>query len=254
MIRLHGSAPYRVITVHGGPGAIGSLEACSEELAQRAGTGVVESLQSQYSVDALIDELHTHIVEQCQTPVTLIGHSWGAWLAALAAARYPDCAANVVLVGCPPLADSYVNDITARRMASMNDTDRAIFQTLLDGTATDDIMAQIPAMLERCDNVDLIDGADASETITDARMYNEVWSQAAAMRTDGSLLEACKAVSCPITIIQGDHDPHPLRGVTEPLTAAGIRYTAHELTQCGHSPFLERHARDEFFALLTSLL
>lgn len=254
MIHLHGAAPYHAVTVHGGPGAIGSLQSCSEELAKHAGVGVVEALQSKYSVDELIDELHEQTREHCTTPAVLIGHSWGAWLAALTTAKYPDIAAHVVLVGCPPLDDSYVEQITERRMAHMNSEDRTVFQTLLEGNATDDIMAAIPSILERVDNVALIDDADASESIADARMYNEVWSQAAAMRSDCSLLKAFGHITCPITVIQGDSDPHPLAGVTEPLDSAGISYNAIELAHCGHSPFFETQARAPFFEALARIL
>ena len=55
MVELHGKAPYKTVCIHGGPGAIGSLDTFSEELSRRTGTGVVEALQSQYSIAELFE-------------------------------------------------------------------------------------------------------------------------------------------------------------------------------------------------------
>lgn len=49
-IRLYGEEPYRVVLVHGGPGAIGSLKEFAQELSERLQMGVVEALQTKYSI------------------------------------------------------------------------------------------------------------------------------------------------------------------------------------------------------------
>ena len=90
MVRLYGKAPYKFVLVHGGPGAAGSLRGFAEELSQLSEAGVVEAIQSQYSIDELIEELYCQIKENCAGRVSLIGHSWGAWLAVLLAERYPE--------------------------------------------------------------------------------------------------------------------------------------------------------------------
>ena len=61
MVRLHGDAPYKVILVHGGPGAIGSLKGFARELSETAKIGVVEAMQSKYSIEELIEELYEQI-------------------------------------------------------------------------------------------------------------------------------------------------------------------------------------------------
>lgn len=81
MVRLHGNAPYKTVLIHGGPGAAGSLRNCAEELSRLTESGIVEALQSQYSIAGLIEKLYLQITEYCQEKPTLIGHSWGAWLA-----------------------------------------------------------------------------------------------------------------------------------------------------------------------------
>ena len=82
MVRLYGKAPYKIVLVHGAPGAIGSLKGFAQELAELSQIGVVETLQSKYSIAELIEELYIQIKDNCSNKVTLIGHSWGAWLVA----------------------------------------------------------------------------------------------------------------------------------------------------------------------------
>ena len=57
MVRLYGNAPYKIVLVHGGPGAIGSLKGFAKELSNLLQVGVVEALQSKYTIAELIDEL-----------------------------------------------------------------------------------------------------------------------------------------------------------------------------------------------------
>ena len=78
MVRLYGNAPYKIVLVHGGPGAIGSLKGFARELNELSQMSVIEALQSKYSIDELLEELYNQIKDNCKEKVSLIGHSWGA--------------------------------------------------------------------------------------------------------------------------------------------------------------------------------
>ena len=75
MVRLYGEEPYKVVLVHGAPGAVGSLKGFAEELSELSKVGIVEPIQSKYSIAELIDELYCQIKDNCVDKVTLIGHS-----------------------------------------------------------------------------------------------------------------------------------------------------------------------------------
>lgn len=75
MIELHGKALYKIVLIHGGPGAIGSLKNCAEELSELTGKGIIEALQTRYSIDGLIEELYLQIMEYRQEKTTLIDHT-----------------------------------------------------------------------------------------------------------------------------------------------------------------------------------
>lgn len=254
MVELHGKAPYKTVLIHGGPGAIGSLKNCAEELSGLTESGIVEALQSKYSIAELIEELYSQIIEYCHQKPTLIGHSWGAWLAVLFAEKHPKICKNIVLVGCPPLADKYVKEISLRRLRNLSDEESKIFQRIIDNAATDEDMKKIPGILERSDNYYLESREKLIVDKADNEMYNRIWNEAAKMRTNGELLKAFKNIQSKLFLIQGVYDPHPIEGIIKPLKENGIPCEAYILDKCGHSPFMEKYAKEKFYEILQVII
>ena len=254
MVRLYGKEPYKFVLVHGGPGAIGSLKGFAKELHDRTNIGVVEAIQSKYSIDELIEELHNQIQDNCFEKVTLIGHSWGAWLMALYSARYPEQVNNTVLVGSGPLEDKYVPEIGKRRMQNLSEEDRTLFQRLVNNETTDEDMKKLPAMFEKSDNYCLQNRENHRADRTDSEMHNRIWSEATQLRSSGELLKIFKKIKSNLFIIQGAVDPHPVKGVIQPLEENGIAFNAYTLEKCGHSPFMEKYAKEKFYEILSDVI
>lgn len=250
MVRLYGKEPYRVVLVHGGPGAIGSLKGFSEEFSELSKLGVVEAIQSKYSIAELIEELYCQIKDNCIGKVSLIGHSWGAWLVAIFAEKYPELIKSVILIGCGPLEDQYVSEIGSRRLQNLTDEDSAIFQRLISNQATDEDMEKIPRILDKSDNYCLENREKHRADKADSEMHNKVWSEAAKLRTSGELLASFKNIKSKLYLIQGELDPHPVKGVTLPLQNNNIPCETYILEKCGHSPFMEKYAKEEFYKIL----
>lgn len=55
-------------------------------------------------------------------------------------------------------------------------------------------------------------------------------------------------------MIHGAADPHPGTMIRDNLVSLMPQLQYHELSRCGHYPWLERHAREEFLAVLRSWL
>ena len=165
-------------------------------------TGIVEAIQSKYSIAELIEELHNQIDENCNNKVLLIGHSWGAWLAALFAEKYPELIERIILVGSAPLEEKYVSEIRARRLENLSEEDGAIFQRLIDNRATDEDMKKVPQIFEKSDNYCLETANLHRADKTDSQMHNVVWEEAAKLRTQGKLLTSFKQIKCKIVLIQ----------------------------------------------------
>ncbi|WP_418746254.1 alpha/beta fold hydrolase, partial [Frisingicoccus sp.] len=96
MVRKHGKEPYNIVVLHGGPGAAGSAFGLARLISKEF--GVLEPMQSKYTIGELEEELMEQIEENCSGEVILAGHSWGAWLAGLFAERFPDKVEKVILI------------------------------------------------------------------------------------------------------------------------------------------------------------
>ena len=54
--------------------------------------------------------------------------------------------------------------------------------------------------------------------------------------------------------IHGNYDPHAAEGVREPLARVLADFRFVLLERCGHLPWIERQAREEFYRLLSDAL
>ena len=107
-------------------------------------------------------------------------------------------------------------------------------------------------MASKTDEYDpIIDESDESDSVgSQSDVFQSVWKDAAELRRSGKLVELGKHIKCPVVAIHGDYDPHPAEGVQEPLTAILERFRFILLKNCGHMPWIERQARDEFYRTL----
>ena len=53
-----------------------------------------------------------------------------------------------------------------------------------------------------------------------------------------------------MTAIHGDYDPHPAAGVAGPLAGVLPDFRFILLRHCGHTPWREQEAREEFYGTL----
>ena len=132
--RMVGVGPDTVVALHGGPGL--TMEYFAEDLTSLAerrtllfydqrGTGRSSLVSDAAALDARrfaedLEAIRRHFgLEQ----LTLLGHSWGAGVAALYAARYPDRVGGLLLVGGMPLRrsewDRTFQELDANRDSAM---------------------------------------------------------------------------------------------------------------------------------------
>ncbi|WP_428568569.1 MAG: alpha/beta fold hydrolase [Solidesulfovibrio sp. DCME] len=254
--RRHGKAPYRIAVLHGGPGAAGAMAPVAQALSRQA--GVLEPWQTADSVDGQIEELAACLGAAATPPVACVGHSWGAWLGVLVAARYPELVCQLILVGCAPFTERYAAGLTRKRLERLAPEARREAEALLaDANPSDAGLARLGALFARADAYDPLDDGDAVGTGSGAGLradiFAAVWPEAAALRRSGQLLARARRLRCPVTAIHGAHDPHPVAGVCRPL-AALPRFRCVTLPCCGHTPWLERQAREPFFRELAAAL
>lgn len=252
--RIWGVAPRSVAVIHGGPGAPGEMESVARELS--AIRGIVEPFQAASSVPGQVDELARQLQEEAALPVILVGFSWGAMLSVLFAAAYPSAVAKLVLIGSGPLDPAYADEILETRLTRLPDNERDEALTLmkyLNNPSTCPSQADLARfgdLMALADSVDPLPAKPAGLELMVA-VHRQVWDEASALRGSGYFLKKVRSLTCPVVVLHGACDPHPVRGVVEPLTAAGVDLRVHLLPACGHVPWLERQARDLFFELLS---
>ena len=252
-LKKYGKAPFRIVVVHGGPGAAGEMEPVARELA--AGWGVLEPIQTAASLEGQVEELKTVLENNSDVPIILVGFSWGAWLSFIVAARNPALIKKLILVGSGPYKEKYAAKIQETRLSRLSEEERTEFESIcrtLDNPAIEDkdtAFARLGALALKADAYD--PEIDKSEEIDcRADIFQSVWPEAAKLRSSGQLLELAEHIKCPVVAIHGDYDPHPAEGVQKLLSAILKSFRFILLKNCGHKPWIERQAREEFFRIL----
>ena len=223
--------------------------------------GVLEPLQTAHSIEGQIEELRGVLSKHAQIPTVLIGHSWGAWLSLLTAARYPELCGKLILVSCAPFDESDAAHLQTRRLAHLDDKEKAEYEAAIAALepvasavsppVSSVSLEKLGRLAAKADAYAPIDDAEETDVRVSAEIYREVWKEASAMRRSGELLRRAQMVRCPVVAIHGDSDSSPAAGVAEPL-AALPEFRLIVLPQCGHTPWLERHAKEEFYRILLS--
>ncbi len=252
-LRKYGGASYRVALIHGGPGAPGEMAPVARELASQ--WGILEPFQTADTLEGQVEELRAVLERNADLPVTLVGYSWGAWLGYLVAARHPTLVKKLILISSGPFEDGYATDIMKTRLNRLTEVERteisALLEKLNDPTTEDKdtTMARTGELISKADAYDPIQHKDEVLAVQ-YHVFQSVWNDAEELRSSGKLLQLAEQIKCPVTAIHGDYDPHPAEGVKKPLTNMLNDFRFILLENCGHTPWIERQARDEFFGIL----
>ncbi|MFH1136860.1 MAG: alpha/beta hydrolase [Pseudomonadota bacterium] len=260
-VRVHGRRGPTVILLHGGPGTAGYLAPLARGLTDEF--TVLEPLQRGSGrgggTDALTVDGHAaDLLEVIQhfspdDPPALAGHSWGAMLALAFASAHPSRVAKLALIGCgtfDPLARRVMNDAIARRLTAER---RAAWAALpADIPDPDARLAALGRLLAPVFDFHLSEEGDPARC--DARAHEETWRDMLARQEKGDFPAAFSLIAAPTAMFHGTHDPHPGRLVRDSLRRCLPHLEYFEFDRCGHSPWLERAAREDFFRLLRSFL
>jgi len=243
--------------------------------------GVLEPLQTARSIEGQVEELRGVLSRHAQVPAVLIGYSWGAWLSLLLAARYPELAGKLILVSSGPFAESGAAELRTRRLDRLDDAEKAEYEAAIAGLSdpaapdSDRLLEKLGRLAAKADAYAPIVETEPGEVRVDGEIYRAVWREALQVRRSGALLREARLVRCPVVAIHGDSDSSPAAGVAESLSIAqsGDRHEVSQkprnssqsplcgesplcrlvvLAQCGHTPWLERYAKEEFYRILLS--
>mgnify|MGYP006279092451 CR=1 FL=1 len=252
-LRKYGNQPHKIAVIHGGPGASGEMRSVAEYLSSKK--GILEPLQTSHTIKGEINQLKTMLLASNKSPFILIGFSWGAWLSLLTAANYPTLVEKVIIIGCGPLEQKYVEQINKTRLSRLDPTEKAEFTSLLNDLKkrtkkdTNTLIKNLKNLTNKTDQYRPID--NFKEKINfDRNIFQNIWNEAMRLRKSGELLERIDKIDCPVIAIHGTYDPHPIEGVGEPLSRILTDFRLIKLARCGHKPWNEQEARERFYNIL----
>ncbi len=221
--------------------------------------GVLEPLLSAQTLAGQLSELQQVVEAFADPPMTLIGSSWGALLGVIFTAGHTAWVGKLILVGSAPFEQKFAAGITQTRLGRLGAEDRArarsLMATLDDPFAQDKASAfsQLTSLLMKADAYDPIT-LDIEMIACQYEVNVGVWRDAERLRSSGGLVGLAAQLRCPVVVVHGDYDPHPLEGVCDPLRRCPAMLRVHRLARCGHLPWIERQAKARFFSILRSEL
>jgi pimeloyl-ACP methyl ester carboxylesterase len=250
-LRTYGNAPFNLAVIHGGPGAPGEMAPVARALSLNG--GVLEPLQTANSVDGQVLELNNVLEKHGNLPLILIGFSWGAWLSYVLTARYPSLIKKLILIGSGPFAEKYTNKIMETRLNHLSADEKIEVHSLLAALDSNNLQgdgfARFGELMGKADAFDPLP-YDSEVLPCSPNIYQQVWGEAVKLRSSGELLKLGASIQCPVVAIHGDYDPHPAAGVREPLSRVLKNFRFVLLDNCGHHPWLERQAKQNFYDTL----
>jgi pimeloyl-ACP methyl ester carboxylesterase len=255
--RKYGNTPFETAVIHGGPGAPGEMAPVARKLSSSG--GILEPLQTAKTIEGQVQELKDVVTKQGDPPMLLIGWSWGAWLTFIFAAQNPALVQKLILIASGPFEEKYAQNIMKTRLNRLSEEDRAkallLIHSLEDPVMEDkgDLLMRLGKLISKADSYDPI---PYKSYVLGCRydIYKNIWEQASELRSNGGLLEYGKKIQCPVVAIHGEFDPHPAEGVRRPLGRILDDFRFIVLEKCGHTPWIERMAKDRFYQILRSEL
>jgi pimeloyl-ACP methyl ester carboxylesterase len=260
-IRKYGNSVRTVVALHGGPAASGDAAPIAQGLSdlftaiepwQRGSGG--ETL----TVARHVEDLHCLIMElDSASPPALVGHSWGAMLALCYAAAHPNKAGPIVLVGC----GTFDRASRARMKEILRErTDLQLQERLVEVSASTSDAADLHMKRLRLtrdlsvyERLEPWPEKEEYEPL-DVRAHKETWDDMMRLQSDETYPNAFTRITSDVLMLHGNYDPHPGLMIYDSLRPFIRKLEYRELDRCGHSPWLERFARTEFFSTLKTWL
>jgi pimeloyl-ACP methyl ester carboxylesterase len=259
--QAYGETGPVVIVLHGGPVAVGEAAPIARRLSALFRT--IEPYQRGSGIETLtvsrhVEDLHQLIQSlQNDSKPSIVGESWGAMLALAYASAYPDTTAALVLVGCGTFdkaSRARMNEIIESRK---NDQ---IWEGLYSLVVKyPDLSERLQAEHKLTEKIYDYDAQTMDEQMEyvepfDQRAYVETWRDMLKLQEDGVYPAAFSTIKSPILMLHGAYDPHPGQMIYGSLKAHVPQLEYQEFKNCGHSPWKEKQAADEFFMVMANWL
>jgi len=258
-IRFYGTSGPYVILIHGGPAAYGDLRDMAEGL--DGSFRIIEPCQrpsgdTPLTVSRHVEDLNELIKQKCEKiPPALVGHSWGAMLALVYAATYPCSVGPIALVGCGTFDTESLIRMKEILNERMDEESRQKVKSIEEEiNDPDDRLVEKYKIIGCLQQYEHASTEKFEEEPFDKRGHKETWDDMVRLMDEGVYPSAFTAIKSPVIMLHGVYDPHPGRMIYANLRQFIPHLEYHEWERCGHYPWREKYALDDFFIFLRTWL
>jgi pimeloyl-ACP methyl ester carboxylesterase len=197
-----------------------------------------------------VEDLHALVRARQSDQPALVGHSWGAMLALAYAAAHPGCASRLVLVGCGTFDRASRQELRRTIDERMDPDARRRIAGLAAGVPDpDERLGAWGRLLAPLHSFDA-DLRHLEIGACDAEAHHQSWSDMRRLQDNGTYPAAFSTIDVPVVMLHGEADPHPGWLIHASLEPYVRQLEFVEIARCGHYPWLERHAHEEFLTHL----
>lgn len=265
LVEKYGNGKDVVILVHGGPSLYGYMGTLGKELKDSfrvvdyAQSGTFESpLSEKVSIDTHIYDLLALVNKYfAKGKVFIIGHSWGANVALLAAARNSKNIDKLILIGTAALdesiSDKHGDTLNDRYTDSVKKELESIEIELNKELSVDErnkVMQKKLALTSPFYHLD----PETEKLIPESKWNFETFLQSIDslwdLIDDGKIPSIIKDIKVPVVAYQGESDPIPYKDTFAYLSKHIPNIKTQMIEKSGHFPWLEPTSRDKFLSLL----
>ena len=251
----------RLLLLHGGPGAhhdylLPQMLHLAERYEvvmydQRGGGRSRTDDPTPVTADVHVSDLVAVVAELGLSPLSLVGYSWGAMLAMLAAIDGRLSPARLVLLDPAPLSRAWRDAFEGEFSARMRGPE---VTRLREALAAGGLKERDPAAYKQRAFELSVAGyfahPERAHDLTPFRVMGRVQSSTWASLGDYDLEPALRGVRVPALVVHGRQDPIPLASSEAAARALGAEFVVIE--ECGHVPYVEQPAA--LFAALDRFL
>lgn len=248
----YGKGPFRIVMIHGGPGACGSFKPVIDVLSREH--SILEPELTAGSVLEQIEHLDQIINKESDGKAILVGHGWGAMLAFMYASLHSEKVGKVILISSILLENNARTNLIANsklRLETEEIKELSQFQKTLSQPEipfSNASFIRYSVLMEKLNTHNSIKPMDYSAF--NAACFREAWPQYIKMRSLGKITKMGLFIDCDVVAIHGDFDIQPVDAIKATLESIVKKPIIHVLENCGGFPWNEK-IQDQFFDLLT---
>lgn len=188
----------------------------------------------------------------------VLGHSWGAMLTLSFACQYSLRCRQLILVGCGTYSETARQEYVDRILLRLDTEKAAFLKEEVERAQTQEARAEAFRVYgEYATSVQAYDPIADPFPDPNPRFdpdgHPQTWSDAMRLQAEGIEPARFASIKCPVTLIQGEEDPHPGCLIKKDLEPYIPHLEFIELPKCGHQPWLERKARERFLELVAEI-